>query len=145
MLCYIHPIDCSFFDLSPYDPNLASTGGIKIKYQCRGGDSKLGEKFSWLWAQNRSMSSPQSPVTSPHISASKTGLHSQLLCTEITWAWIRKMGLDLPQNVIWKKKFNAVQNVSSIFNTNKNKLIFKINQKYLHLKRDWRRKYVEVR
>ena len=42
------------------------------------------------------------------------------------------------------KKFNVVQNVSSIFNTNKNKLIFKINQKYLHLKRDWRRKYAEV-
>lgn len=59
------------------------------------------------WAQNQSMSSPQSPVTSPHISASRTGLHSQLLCTEITWAWIRKMGLDLPQNVTWKKKIQC--------------------------------------
>lgn len=46
LLCsYIHPIDCLFFDLSPYDPNLASTGGIKIKCQCRREDSTLGKSF----------------------------------------------------------------------------------------------------
>lgn len=101
MLCYIHPIDCSFFDLSPYDPNLASTGGIQNQVPVQREIVNLAKNF--LDSEHRMEYLPQSPVTSPHISASKTGLHSQLLCTEITWAWIRKMGLDLPQNVIWKK------------------------------------------
>lgn len=49
-------------------------------------------------------------ITSPDISTSSTGPQSQLLCTELTWRWAKKVELDLSQNVICKK-YNTIQNV----------------------------------